>query len=325
MDLKGGANTRKKAKLSNDKTNNATTTDAGNDDVVDAIEPMEVDEKEEKDEVVMKETSTAATLGERDRSAAGEGNAATVMDSITEFITTAEIRKRQRRIDAYDTAREKLEDKDYEKFDEWLRDSTTEVLVEYDKRIGTYVSYPRVVAVRFLDRFPDPRLKHGVGDSSNEVRKTIRNFLLRGNDFNASKRVLRHEIAALCDCDVDKISSFCDFDNLFESVKAKVKAQLPAVFARINENNEKLGAVRDHREKVKAFVAKVVKKETEKSADGADGAFCELITGYKLDAWRHITKVTGAKKKYQLIRFLEHECEKLETIPDGDGVTKWVA
>ena len=61
MDLKGGVDTRKKAKLSNDKTNNATTTDAGNDDNVDAIEPMEEDEREKKDEVAMKETSAGPT------------------------------------------------------------------------------------------------------------------------------------------------------------------------------------------------------------------------------------------------------------------------
>ena len=31
-------------------------------------------------------------------------------------------------------------------------------------------------------------------------------------------------------------------------------------------------------------------------------------------------------KKYHLTAFLEDECEKLETIPDGDDVkTKWVA
>jgi len=69
MDLKGGVDTRgvdtrekrKKAKLSNDKTNNATTTDAGNDDDVAATEPMEEDEREEKDEVAMEKTSAGTT------------------------------------------------------------------------------------------------------------------------------------------------------------------------------------------------------------------------------------------------------------------------
>ena len=280
-------------------------------------------------------TMTTTTLGERDRSAAGEGNAATVTDSSTEGITTAEIRERQRRIDAYDTAREKLENKDYEKFYEWLCDSPTEVLVGYEgkTRINTFDAHPKVFAVRFLDRFPDPRLKHGVGDgSSNEVRETIRNcfeggFMRRGldNDFRTSKRILCHEIVALCDYNVDEISSFCAFENLFESVKAKVEALLPAVEEVIKERNKKVQAVRDHRESVKAFVAELVKKEMEKSADGA---FCKLIKEYKLDAWADVANMNGNDgKKYHLIKFLENECEKqkLETIPDGDDVTKWVA
>ena len=38
------------------------------------------------------------------------------------------------------------------------------------------------------------------------------------------------------------------------------------------------------------------------------------------------TKRSGIRKKYHLIAFLEDECEKLETIPDGDDVKKkWVA
>ena len=43
-----------------------------------------------------------ASDGERNRSAAGEGNATTVTGSSTEGITMTEIRKRQRPIDAWD-------------------------------------------------------------------------------------------------------------------------------------------------------------------------------------------------------------------------------
>jgi len=273
-------------------------------------------------------TTTTTTLGERARSAAGEGNAATVTDSSTEGITTTVIRERQRRIDAYDTARGKIEDKHCEKFDVWLRDSPTGLLVEGTRQISTYVSHPKVVAVRILDRFLDPRLKHGVGDSLKEVQKTIRNcseggFLRKelGSDFFASKKILRHEIVALCDYNVDKISSFCDFDNLFKSVKEKVEALLPAVKEIIEERNKKVQAVRNRRERVKAFVAKVVEKEMEK---GANGAFCKLVTGYKRSEWGHVANRNGYDRKYSLIAFLEDECEMLETIPDGEGVTKWV-
>jgi len=275
-------------------------------------------------------TTTTTALGERDRSAAGEGNAATVTDSSTEGITTAVIRERQRRIDAYDTVRAKIEDEHYEKFYDWLRDSPMEVLLEYEgtKQITTHVSHPKVAVVRFLDRFPDLRLKHGIGDgSSNEVRETIRNcfkggFMRRelgnGNDFDAPKRILRQEILALCDYNVDKISSFCDFEKLFESVKARVEALLPAVKEVIDKNNEKVQAIRNQRERVKAFVAKVV--ETEKSANGA---FCKLIKEYKKSEWGRIVNM-APDKNYNLYVFLRNECEKLETIPDGDGVTKWV-
>ena len=182
----------------------------------------------------------AATHDERIRpGAAREGNATAVTDSSTEGITTTDIRKRQRRIDAYVTAKEKVEElseknsdvwiKEYEKFNKWLRDYTAEVLVEYegDKRIRTHALYPKVIAVRFLDL----RLKHGVGDPVKEYWETIRKCLeargfTRGviNAFAASKRIMSHEMLALCDCNVDKISSFRDFEKLFENVQKKEEA-----------------------------------------------------------------------------------------------------
>ena len=86
-----------------------------------------------------------------------------------------------------------LKEEDCDEFNEWLRDSTTEVWVEYegDKRIRPHVLYPKVIAVRFLDL----KLKHGVGDSGKEDRETIRKCLeaLRTregtDDFCASKRI----------------------------------------------------------------------------------------------------------------------------------------
>jgi hypothetical protein len=274
-------------------------------------------------------TMTTTTLGERDRSAAArEGNAATVTDSSTEGITTTEIRELLRRIDAWEKTEKQLKQDDCEKFFyECLCDLKKEVLVEYEnKRIDTHVLCPKVIAVRFLDL----KLKHGVGDSVEEDWETIRKCLERGfmrrgvdSDFRASKRILRQEMLALCDCDVDKISSFCDFENLFESVKAKVKAVLPAVEEVIKERNEEVRAVRIRRDKVKAFVAELVeKKETDQTADGA---FRKLMKSSQINQWRHITNRSVNDKKYHLTVFLEDECEKLETIPDGDGVKKWVA
>ena len=275
-------------------------------------------------------TTTTTTLGERDRSAAGEGNATTVTGSSTEGITMTDIRERQCRIDAWEKTEKQLKEEDYEKFYEWLRDSPTEVLVEYEgdsfRRIRPHVHYPKVIAVRFLYL----KLKHGVGDSVKENRETIRKCLearrfLREviNDSGASKTILRHEMLALCDCNVDKISSFCDFKNLFESVKTKVEEVLPAVLAVMKEKNEEVRAVRIRRDKIKAFVIEVVEKETEKSANGA---FCKLVTGYKKSEWADVANMNeNDGKKYHLIRFLRNECEKLKTIPDGDDVTKWVA
>ena len=268
-----------------------------------------------------------STNGERIRSTAGEGNATTVTGSSTEGISTVEIRELQRPIDAWEKTEKQLKQDDCEKFDAWLRDSTTEVLVEYegDKRIRTHVLYPKVIAVRFLYL----RLKHGVGDSVKENRETIRKCLeARGftreviNDSAASKRIMRHEMLALCDCNVDKISSFRDLEKLFENVQKKVEAVLPAVLEVIEEKNEEVRAVRIRRDKVKAFVIEVVEKETGPTADGA---FRELIKSSQMNEWIYITKRSGIGKRYQLTAFLEDECEKLETIPDEDDVKKkWV-
>ena len=271
-----------------------------------------------------------ASDGERIRpGAAREGNATTVTDSSTEGITTAEIQERQRRIDAWDKTVKQLKEEDCDEFNEWLRDSTTEVLVEYegDKRIRTFFLCPKVIAVRFLDL----KLKHGVGDSVKEDRATIRKCLEASrtqagtDDFCASKRIplriLRQEMLALCDCDVDKISSFHDFETLFENVKTQVGAVLPAVLKVIEEKNKEVRAVLNRRDAVKAFVIEVVEKETVES-----GAFCKFLKReYSKDAWAHVIKRSGWDKRRCLCAFLEDECEILETIPDGDGVTKWVA
>ena len=275
-------------------------------------------------------TMTTTTLGERDRSTAGEGNAATVTDSSTEGITTTEIRELLRRIDAWEKTEKQLKPDDCEKFDAWLRDLKKEVLVEGKARIDTFFMCPKVIAVRFLDRFPDLKLKHGVGDSVKEDQETIRKclegcFTRRGldDDFRTSKRILRQEMLALCDYNVDEISSFCDFKKLFENVKTKVEEVLPYVLAVMKERNEEVQAVRDHRDAVKAFVIKVVEKETGPTADGA---FCKLIKSSQINQWSHITNRSIENKKCHLTAFLEEECEKLETIPDGDGVKKkWVA
>ena len=58
------------------------------------------------------------------------------------------------------------------------------------------------------------------------------------NDLRTSKRIMRHEMLALCDCNVDKISSFRDFETLFENVKTKVEAVLPAVLAVIERKEQ---------------------------------------------------------------------------------------
>ena len=270
-----------------------------------------------------------STNGERIRSTAGEGNATTVTGSSTEGISTVEIRELQRPIDAWEKTEKQLKQDDCEKFDAWLRDSTTEVLVEYEgdslRRIRTHVRYPKVIAVRFLYL----RLKHGVGDSVKENRETIRKCLeARGstreviNDSAASKRIMRHEMLALCDCNVDKISSFHDFERLFENVKTKVEEVLPAVLAVMKEKNEEVKAVLNRRDAVKAFVIEVVEKETDQTADGA---FRKLIKSSQMNEWISITNRSGGDKKYQLTAFLEDECEKLETIPDEDDVKKkWV-
>jgi hypothetical protein len=272
-----------------------------------------------------------ASDGERIRSvAAGEGNATTVTDSSTKGITTAEIRERQRRIDAWDKTEKQLKKeeywiKEYEKFCKWLRDSTTEVWVEYegDKGNRPHDLYPKVIAIRFLYL----RLKHGVGDSGKENGETIRKCLRADSrelcDSDATKRIMRHEIVASCDCDVDKISSFRDFETLFENVKTQVGAVLPAVLKVIEEKNKEVRAARIRRDAVKAFVNAVDEKEMDQTANGA---FCKLIKSYQINEWRHITNRSVNNKKYHLTAFLENECEKLETIPDEDDVKKkWVA
>ena len=269
-----------------------------------------------------------ASDGERIRSvAAGEGNATTVTDSSTKGITTAEIRELQRRIDAWDETEKQLKEEDCDEFNEWLRDSTTEVWVEYEggSFIRPHVRYPKVIAVKFLDL----KFKHGVGYSGKEKRETIRKCLeARGftreviNEGKALKRIMRHEMLALCDRNVNRISSFRDFETLFENVKTKVEEVLPAVLAVMKEKNEEVKAVLNHRDRVKAFLDAVVEKETVES-----GVFCKFLKReYSQDAWAHITNRSTNDKKYHLTAFLEDECEKLETIPDGDDVKKkWVA
>tara|TARA_B110000459_G_scaffold189172_1_gene223020 strand:- start:1016 stop:3625 length:2610 start_codon:yes stop_codon:yes gene_type:complete len=235
-----------------------------------------------------------------------------------------EIRERQCRIDAWDKTVKQLKEEDCDEFNEWLRDSTTEVLVEYgDKRIRRHVLYPKVIAVRFLDL----KLKHGVGDSVKEDRETIRKCSEVGEtntgiDFHASKRIMRYEMLTLCNYKVDKISSFRDFERLLENVKEKVEEVLPDVLAVIEEKDEEVQAVSDRRDTVKAFLVEVVEKETDQTANGA---FCKLIKSYRIDEWNYITNRKRIGKNFHLTTFLEDECEKLETIPDGDDVKElWV-
>ena len=122
--------------------------------------------------------------------------------------------------------------------------------------IRPHVRYPKVIAVKFLDL----KFKHGVGYSGKEKRETIRKCLeARGftreviNEGKALKRIMRHEMLALCDRNVNRISSFRDFETLFENVKTKVEEVLPAVLAVMKEKNEEVKAVLNHRDRVKAF------------------------------------------------------------------------
>ena len=132
---------------------------------------------------------------------------------------------------------------------------------------------------------------------------------------------MRHEMLALCDRNVNRISSFRDFETLFENVKTKVEEVLPAVLAVMKEKNEEVKAVLNHRDRVKAFLDAVVEKETVES-----GVFCKFLKReYSQDAWAHITNRSTNDKKYHLTAFLEAECEKLETIPDEvEFKKKWV-
>ena len=128
---------------------------------------------------------------------------------------------------------------------------------------------------------------------------------------------------ALCDRNVNRISSFRDFETLFENVKTKVEEVLPAVLAVMKEKNEEVKAVLNRRDSSQGFPRlRWLKKRRLRV-----GSFCKFLKReYSQDAWAHITNRSTNDKKYHLTAFLEDECEKLETIPDGDDVKKkWVA